>query len=59
MATSTDSTYRLYNWYLGQHSLAHKLKGNNPALMAKYPRLPIGEKPEIYEKQLADLEKEK
>ena len=55
MATSTDSVYRLYSWYLGQHSFAHKCKGNDPALMAKYPRLPQGEKPEVYEKQLEKI----
>ena len=59
MATSTDSVYRLYNWYLGQHSFLHLQKGNKPELMRRYPRLPQGEKPEIYEKQLADLEKER
>lgn len=59
MATSTDSVYRLYNWYLGRHSFTHLQKGNNPTLMAKYPRLSQGEKPEVYEKQLSDLEKEK
>lgn len=58
MATTTDSTYRLYNWYLGRHSFAHLQKGNKPALMAKYPRLPIGQAPEVYEKQLADIERE-
>lgn len=58
MATSTDSVYRLYNWYLGRHSFVHLQKGNRLKLMAKYPRLPEGEKPEVYEKQLADIGRE-
>jgi hypothetical protein len=59
MATSTDSVYRLYNWYLGRHSFLHLQKRNKRELMRRYPRLPQGEKPEEYEKQLSDLEKEK
>lgn len=59
MSTSTDSIYRLYNWYLGRHSFLHLQKGNKPALMVKYPRLPQGERPEVYEKQLSRLEEEK
>ena len=58
MATSTDPVYRLYNWYLGRHSFAHLKKGNNPKLMVKYPRLPEGEKPEVYEEQIAGIERE-
>lgn len=59
MATATDSTYRVYHWYLGRHSFLHLQKGNKPELMRRYPRLPQGERPEVYEKQLSDLEREK
>ena len=56
MATSTDSTYRVYHWYLGRHSFLHLQKGNKPELMRRYPRLPIGLSPEVYEKQLEEIE---
>lgn len=59
MATSNDSVYRVYNWYLGRHSFAHKCKGNNPALMVRYPRLPIGLSPDAYESQIEKIKEDK
>lgn len=56
MATSTDSVYRLYNWYLGRHSFLHLLGQNR--LLATFPRLPIGLPPVDYENQIADLQRE-
>lgn len=53
MATSTDSIYRLYNWYLGRHSWLHLLAGNR--LLSDFPRLEIGQDAKVYEKQLEEI----
>ena len=54
MATSTDSAYRLYNWYLGRHSYLHLLAQNK--LLATFPRLPQGLQASEYSEQIRALE---
>ena len=50
---------RLYDWYLGRHSFVHLQRGNNPELLAKYPRLPAGLSPDVYEAQIEKIKREK